>query len=323
MVLLNMADVANKKQYRYVFGPVPSRRLGRSLGVDLVPFKTCTYDCIYCQLGRTTVKTRKRISYVPDAVLIEEVRRKLSEKQKIDYITLSGSGEPTLHSHLSPLIRGIKDITDIPVAVLTNGSLLWDEDVRAGIHKADLVIPSLDAGDSACFMRVNRPVTDIDFETMIDGLRRFRRTFRGAFWLEVFLLNRITATEEHVRKMAEHVRSIGPDKVQLNTVVRPPAEKDALSVPQRRMSQFAKLFEPEAEVIADYPDAPVTDGFTGSREDIVRLLKRRPCTVEDIAAGLSIHRNEAIKQLEHLSADNILSIMENEKGVFYFVKGTN
>ncbi len=321
--LLKMADEANKKQYRYVFGPVPSRRLGRSLGVDLVPFKTCTYDCIYCQLGKTTVKTRKRIPYVPDTVLIEEIRRKLGEKQKIDYITLSGSGEPTLYSGLSPLIRGIKSITDIPVAVLTNGSLLWDEDVRTGIHKADLVVPSLDAGDSDCYTRVNRPVVGIDFKTMIDGLRRFRRTFRGAYWLEVFLLNRITATEEHVRKMAELVRLIGPDKVQLNTVVRPPAEKYALSVPQSRMSQFAELFEPEAEVIADYSSAPDAAGFDGSREDIVRLLKRRPCTVEDIAAGLSIHRNEAIKQLEHLSADGVLSIMENEKGVFYFVKGSN
>lgn len=312
----------SKTDYQYVYGPVPSRRLGRSLGIDLVPFKICTYDCIYCQLGRTTVKTMKRETFIPIKVLIREIRRKLNEKRKVDYITLSGSGEPTLYSDLAPLIEGIKDITDIPVAVLTNGSLLWNEDVRTGIDKADLVVPSLDAGDDARFTRVNRPVEGIDFDTMMEGLRQFRHSYRGAFWLEVFLLDRITAAEEHIRRIAALVRSIRPDKVQLNTVVRPPAEKSALSVPEDRMRAFAKLFDPEAEVIADYPHAADMESMAASREDIVRLLKRRPCTLEDVAAGLAIHRNEAVKHLEHLSAENLVSVIENEKGVFYVIKGS-
>jgi wyosine [tRNA(Phe)-imidazoG37] synthetase (radical SAM superfamily) len=299
---------------------VPSRRLGRSLGLDLVPYKTCTYDCLYCQLGRTTVKTLNRAAYVSVEAVIRELRCKLSEGREIDYITLSGSGEPTLYSELSPLVAGIKNITSIPVAVLTNGSLLWNEDVRKGIDRADLVIPSLDAGDGACFKRVNRPVDGIDFDAMIDGLHRFRQSCRSAFWLEVFLLDGITATEEHVMKMAAHVRSIAPDKVQLNTVVRPPGYRSALPVQHDRMLDFAEFFGGNAEVIADYPDASGAESYGTSRQDIVRLLERRPCTVEDIAAGLSIHRNEAVKCLEHLLADNAVSIVENERGVFYAVK---
>lgn len=257
---------------------------------------------------------------MPLKVLVREVRRKLEEEKKIDYITLSGSGEPTLYSDLALLIEGIKEITDIPVAVLTNGSLLWDREVRQGIDKADLVIPSLDAGDGPSFTRVNRPVESIGFDRMIYGLHQFRESYPGLMWLEVFLLDQITATEEKVRQMAAHVRSIHPDRVQLNTVIRPPAEKYALSVPKHRMLQFAKMFECKTEVIADYPSAYDTDRSAISREDIVHLLKRRPCRLEDVAAGLSIHRNEAVKHLEHLMVDGVISTMENEKGVFYVLK---
>ena len=309
-----------KNRFQYVFGPVPSRRLGRSLGIDTVPFKTCTYDCVYCQLGRTTVKTSHRDVYVPLKVVIQEIRNKLEEEQTIDYITLSGSGEPTLYSDLAVLIERIKEITDIPVAVLTNSSLLWDREVRQALNKADLVIPSLDAGDGSSFMRVNRPVESIGFDRMVYGLRQFRESYRGLLWLEVFLLDQITATEEMVRLMATHVRSINPDRVQLNTVIRPPAEKYALSVPKHSMLQFAKMFECRTEVIADYTSAFDTGRSTASREDIILLLKRRPCTLEDIAAGLYIHRNEAIKHLGHLTAEGIISTMENEKGVFYILK---
>ncbi|MGD2175646.1 MAG: radical SAM protein, partial [Candidatus Brocadiaceae bacterium] len=156
-----------------VFGPVPSRRLGRSLGIDLVPFKTCSYDCIYCQLGRTTLKTTERREWVPLDLVLEEVEEKLNSEP--DYITLSGSGEPTLFSRLGELIGHIKNITDIPVAVLTNGSLLWRKTVRDNLQEADLVIPSLDAGNESMFRYVNRPAPQLSFYEVAEGLITFRR----------------------------------------------------------------------------------------------------------------------------------------------------
>jgi wyosine [tRNA(Phe)-imidazoG37] synthetase (radical SAM superfamily) len=169
-----------EKMTTHVFGPVPSRRLGRSLGVDLVPFKTCTYDCIYCQLGRTTCKTTERKEWVPLDSVLENVKEKLPSNP--DYITLSGSGEPTLFSRVDELIDRIKAVTDVPVAVLTNGSLLWHEDVRRQLMGADLVIPSLDAGDEAMFRLVNRPCEEISFEQMLLTPAFLMNTFTGSAW---------------------------------------------------------------------------------------------------------------------------------------------
>ncbi|MCK4625431.1 MAG: radical SAM protein, partial [Phycisphaerae bacterium] len=170
----------------YIFGPVPSRRLGRSLGVDLVPFKTCSYDCIYCQLGRTTNKTIQRKEWVPLDDVVAELKTNLSSQP--DYITLSGSGEPTLYSRTGELIDRIKAVTDVPVAVLTNGSLLWNQEVCAQLMNADLIVPSLDAGDEMMFRAVNRPHEDISFEKMLKGLIEFRREYQGQYWLEVMFL---------------------------------------------------------------------------------------------------------------------------------------
>lgn len=180
---------ANHSKNQYVFGPVPSRRLGRSLGVDLVPFKTCSYDCIYCQLGRTTNKTIQQKEWFP----LDEILSQLTEKLylKPNYITLSGSGEPTLYSKCDELIRKIKKITDVPVAVLTNGSLLWMPQVRASLMDADLVIPSLDAGSAELFNYINRPHADISFKNMLCGLIEFGGNIKGHtgwkfFWLPEF-----------------------------------------------------------------------------------------------------------------------------------------
>jgi wyosine [tRNA(Phe)-imidazoG37] synthetase (radical SAM superfamily) len=180
----------------HVFGPVPSRRLGRSLGVDLVPFKTCSYDCIYCQLGHTTNKITQRARWVNWDTVLEELRKKLSSQP--DYITLSGSGEPTLHAGLDELIEAIKAITRVPVAVLTNGSLLWQTDLRRELQGADLVIPSLDAGDDMRFRYINRPHESIIFQRMIDGLVAFGEEFRGQYWMEVFLLAGYTGIDAEV-----------------------------------------------------------------------------------------------------------------------------
>jgi wyosine [tRNA(Phe)-imidazoG37] synthetase (radical SAM superfamily) len=207
--------------FKYIYGPVPSRRLGRSLGIDLVPFKTCTYDCIYCQLGRTTNKTMERRSYVPIEDIIGELKIKLATGEHPHYITIAGSGEPTLHSEIGELIVRIKAMTKIPVTVLTNGSLLFMPEVRAALMQADLVIPSLDAGDETMFRYVNRPHPEISFDRMVNGLIDFTRDFPGDVWLEVLLLFGITGMADETRKIAAYAERIGPQRVQLNTVCRP------------------------------------------------------------------------------------------------------
>ena len=169
----------NKQKLKHVFGPVPSRRLGRSLGIDLVPYKVCSFDCVYCQLGLTTNKTMERKEYIPLKEIIADLDRKLAENCEFDYITLSGSGEPTLHSRLGEVIEAIKRRTNKPLAVLTNGSLLWDSEVREAIADADVVMPSLDAGNQTLFEAVNRPCDGLSLEKIVDGLAKFTQTFKG------------------------------------------------------------------------------------------------------------------------------------------------
>ena len=288
----------------YLFGPVPSRRLGRSLGVDLVPYKTCSYDCIYCQLGRTTRKTIRRKQWVPIDEVIASLRDKLSTPP--DYVTLSGSGEPTLHCRIGEVIDRIKSMTDVPVAVLTNGSLLWQEEVRSQLLDADGVIPSLDAADDTVFRRVNRPHGDISFERMVLGLLSFRQQFRGEFWLEVFLLAGDTADDAHVASLAEIARQIAPSRIQLNTVTRPAVESFALAVSEPRMHQLARRFNPPAEVIGRFCHTRQRPETAVNREHVLDLLRRRPCTLDDLVEGLGMHPAEVVKYVEELTAEKLL-----------------
>jgi len=309
----------NDRNYKWVFGPVPSRRLGRSLGIDLVPFKTCSYDCVYCQLGRTTVKTIERREFTPLAEVLEEIDRKLAEGSRPDYITLSGSGEPTLHTGISELVPAVKKMTDIPLAVLTNGSLLWDPDVREALQEADLVVPSLDAGDAEAFQRVNRPHRDIPFETMLEGLVQFRSGFTGQLWLEVFLVGKVTGCDSQVRKIATLVERIRPDRIQLNTVIRPPAEQATSAVRKARLLRFAKMFGERAEIIADFDQVFEHEDFEGSRESVSNLLRRRPCSLEGVVQGLGVHPNEALKFLDDLLKDGTVTTLSRNGTIFYVV----
>jgi len=305
----------NSNKREYIFGPVPSRRLGRSLGIDLVPFKTCSYDCIYCQLGRTTNKTMQRKEWVPIDIVMEQLKEKLDSKP--DYITLSGSGEPTLFSQLEDLISRIKDITDIPIAVLTNGSLLWLPEVRKALKSADMVVPSLDAGSNRIFQYVNRPHQDITFSKMLQGLVEFRKAYSGQYWLEVFLLAGVTTPEMEIKRLKTCINAIQPDKVQVNTVTRPPAEAFAEPVPQKQLQTITKKLYEKAEVIADYSNVHKQQDFSALCEDVLTLLKRRPCSVEDIAAGLGFHRNEAVKYVEELSSVGRIEVKPHNQQLYY------
>jgi wyosine [tRNA(Phe)-imidazoG37] synthetase (radical SAM superfamily) len=311
----------NARPGRHIFGPVPSRRLGRSLGVDVVPFKTCTFDCIYCQLGRTTKKTMERQEWVPIEEILRELRGKLALEP--DYITIGGSGEPTLYSRIGDLIDGIHTITDIPVAILTNGSLLWDEAVRDELSKADVVMPSLDAGTEVLFRTVNRPHPAIGFDRLLEGLIAFRRQFLGLYWLEVLLLSGYTAIEAEVKKIARTAAEIKPNEVHLNTCVRPPVEEYAYPVEWQRLVELADLFSPPAEVIADSRLEPTRMISTADSFEILQLLKRRPCTAQDIAAGLGIHPAEVVKDIESLIVLGLAEAKKgNRRGVYYVASQT-
>jgi wyosine [tRNA(Phe)-imidazoG37] synthetase (radical SAM superfamily) len=290
--------------FQYVYGPVASRRLGRSLGVDLVPFKTCSYDCTYCQLGRTTNKTIERKHYVAMDNVLEELDKKLAIGPMPDYISLAGSGEPTLNLCIGNLIDMIKSRRKIPLAVLTNGSLLWMTEVQDALMNADIVLPSLDAGNEVLFQCVNRPHEDISFEKMVEGLAAFTKRFRGEVWLEVMLLGGVTGIPGEAKKIAGLVRRIRPARVQLNTVSRPPAEDFAFPISPDRMVALKGFFPNRVDIICETgKDDAHTSVFSNATEtDIIALLFRRPCTVDDVANGLGIHVTEAIKHLDGLVA---------------------
>jgi wyosine [tRNA(Phe)-imidazoG37] synthetase (radical SAM superfamily) len=298
----------------HLFGPVPSRRLGLSLGVDLLPFKTCTLDCVYCQLGPTTCLTLDRERRVSPADVLEQIRSRAEavgegREEEFDYLTLAGSGEPLLHRGLDEIIRGAKEAVDKPIALLTNGTLFFRDDVRREVLEADLIIPSLDAATTATFERVNRPHPDLSIEEVIGGLVRLREEYSGEIWLEVMLVKGINDSEAPL--IAEAAERIGADRVQLNTVVRPPAEPVQPLSPEE-MEAMLEIFS-GAEVIADWP----REGSKGTGALIVDLLARRPCTLEELAALTALHRNEILKYLEVLETAGKISRLRH-RGVLYF-----
>ncbi len=288
------------RTYKHIFGPVLSRRLGKSLGIDIIPFKTCTYDCIYCEQGRTTRCTAERKEYVPVADVLTELGQFLSDSIPPDFITVSGAGEPTLHSGLGGIIQGIKAMTAVPVAVITNGSLLWDVSVQEALIGADVVMPSLDAGNASLFRRLDRPVNEIPFEKMVRGLIDFRNIFSKEIWLEVMLVDGITSEENEVREIAEWVKQIRPDRIQINTVVRPPAETCARPIARERLETLAALFGPRAEIIANYSGTPFEAEDAPDADRIVDLLLRRPCSLPEIAGALGLRRIETAKIIQYL-----------------------
>jgi wyosine [tRNA(Phe)-imidazoG37] synthetase (radical SAM superfamily) len=303
---------------KYIFGPVPSRRLGRSLGVDLVPYKTCTFDCIYCDLGRTTFKTTFRKSYVST----EEVQRELdltlsSLEKKPDYITLSGSGEPTLNQNIGEIIHTIKYWTSIPLAVLTNGSLLSIEEIRKELIEADVVLPSLDAISDVTFQCLNRPHPSLKIDEIILGLIQFRKQYRGQIWLEVVFCRGINDDKEEIERLKEVIERIQPDRVQLNTPVRPPAEEFAYPLTTTQLEEIREKLGDKTEIISEFA-APLGEEFNSVKDtEILNLIKRRPCTTEDISKALGLRIDEVVKYLDHLRKTGAVRYRMYEHRCYY------
>lgn len=308
----------NAQPTSFTYGPVPSRRLGMSLGVDIVPPKICTLDCVYCQLGRTTRSSVVREDFVDIEAVLAEIKGKFDAGLKADFITLGGSGEPTLNSRLGDLIDRIHRFTKVPVAVLTNGTLFFRKDVRAECIKADMVAPSLDAGDAATFEAMNRPNRDITFEKLVWGLEQFRREYSGQLWLEVFLIAGVNTDAGQIDLIKGLIQRIRPDKVHLNTAVRPPAEPDVQAVPQDVLDRIARQIGGNCEVIGGAPTGLIDRHESRTEADIVSVLKRRPCSLEDLCTGLGITRNEAVKHIARLQeAGAITSEYRGEVAYFH------
>jgi len=302
---------------KYVYGPVPSRRLGFSLGVDIVPYKTCTINCIYCQIGKTTLKTLKRRSYAQKADILKEVQEVLGRKQKIDYITFSGSGEPTLNADIGGLIREVKSLTSLPVAVLTNGTLLFMEDVQKDLLNADVVIPSLDAASPQAFRRVNRPHHLLNIETIIDGLKKFRKLYKGGMWLEIMLVKDYNDSAEELSLIRDAVSKIQSDRVHLNTVVRPPTELFAKPLSREEMAAVKKNLDEDCEIVAEF-HGQSTGEADNVENAIVEMAKRRPITIVDIAYVLGISETNAGQMIRGLREKSRIEEKQHHGEKYYF-----
>jgi len=308
-------------RYQHLFGPVPSRRLGWSLGVDLTPFKTCTLDCVFCQLGRTTVKTTERREYVPTQSVKREIDDWLKTDGKADFITLAGSGEPTLHTRFAEIIDFIHARSAIPVALMTNGTTLFLPEVRAGACRADLVKVTLTAWNEKLFDFIHRPCQEVTLRRLLEGERQLRQEFHGQLWVEVFLLRGINSTADDVRSIARLVRATKPNRVQFNTSIRPPAEPLAKAVPSSRLKALASLFDPPAEVVTEFSSHTRPSTVRANERLILNLLRRRPCTAMQISGACNLHGNESAKHLGRLLRQGTVHADRPGDGAYYAATG--
>ncbi len=300
-----------------VFGPVASRRLGISLGVDLVPAKTCTYDCLYCQVGRTTNHVVEPRAMTPVREVLHELKQRLSNL-KPDTITFSGSGEPTLHPLIDEVIAFIKERTSVRSAVLTNGSLLWRHDVRARISGADIVMPTLTSAYEETFKAIHRPHPSLQLDKIIAGLNEFRKMYRGDLLLEVILLAGYNDSSRELEALRGVIQEIGPDKIQLNTVVRPPVDNRAVALDRDRLLAIKDFFGPTAEIIA-YAPRPYAEPGAGPPlvETILDMAKRRPVRARDVAGALNAPLAEVEGIIKGLLIKGELERKEFEGDAYY------
>ncbi len=311
---------------KLIFGPVPSKRLGRSLGVDLLPKKTCNLDCLYCELGPTKTYTYKPGSFE----LTEQVKRELktvlpAKELEFDALTFTASGEPTLNASIKELISLAKDLTDKPVTVLTNATLLSDRQVRKAISQADIILPSLDSVVPEHFRQINRPHPSVMLEAIIDGIASLREEFQGTIWLEVLLVKGINDTEEDLSGLLQVLPRLAPDKVQLGTVSRPPAYAQAQPVSADRLSFFSSAVGEKAEVSMAF--SPKTSGSIENQTKkmqlarrIMDMLERRPMTAQEVADIIELPIALIADELDMLANNSLIYTRQFSMKDFYFVK---
>ena len=313
---------------KHLFGPVNSRRLGLSQGIDLLPPKTCNFNCIYCEINKAPQLSCQRSEHVPTEVILAEIDELLADEARVrdlDVFTITASGEPTLHTGIGRIIRHIKEKTDKPVAILTNGSQLHLQEVQDDLMAADIVIPSLDAARQESFRRVNRPAKcSADLETIIKGIADFSRKFSGEIWLEILLVENINDTPEDVTALQKAISRIRPSRVQLNTVARPPYESFAKSLTQKRMTEIkqeiVKKYDKPVDILAGSKDNEMTESGKKREEsaeiipparveaEISEMLLCRPSTALDIAATLNMNLESAAEILKDMENRGCITV---------------
>ena len=267
---------------KYIFGPVPSRRLGLSLGIDILPKKTCNMNCIYCEIGKTDKVTNEVKSYSSWKDIFNELKNYLkNRKNQIDCITFTASGEPTLHKDLNKLIKATKQITKKPIIILTNSSLVNNKEVFSSLIEANLVLPSLDAATEKCFKKINRPHPDLKIRDIIDGLSKLKKEMKGEMWLEILFVKGINDNKKELIALKEAISKIAPDKIQLNTVTRPPAEEFARPVSENELINIKEFLGNNAEIIVDFKAKILEGSQVIIESEILDTLKRRPLSIED------------------------------------------
>ena len=319
----------------FLFGPVNSRRLGRSLGIDLFREKICNLNCVYCEVGPTTVPVNRRGRYSPTREILAEITEFCSDPHRlaaVDVLTVTAKGEPTLHLDLGVILRHIKSLTDKPVAVLTNGTTLADDEVREALQLADIVVPSLDAVRAESFSKVDRPARGLTVEAIINGLRDFSRAYRGRLWLEILLVRDINDADADIDALLPVLTTLRLDRIQLNTVVRPPADPGARPVAEARLAEIARRLQASLAVPVDLPspvagfgderDAaplPTADAEPAAlRQAIIQMVRRRPCTAADIDRVFHLGGAEKVEQLlASLVASGTLRILSHAGDRFY------
>lgn len=306
--------------YKYLFGPVPSRRLGMSLGVDLVPKKVCSLNCVYCEVGETTHLTTDRKEYVKYDKIVTELKQFMSNKPNIDYITFSGSGEPTLNSRIGEVLTFVKqNYADVKTAILTSGALLSNSELRSELLEADVILPSLDAGNQLVFKKINRPNPKLNMDTYIQGLIDLRKEYKGKIWLEVFLLKGYNDSTEELKLLKKAILKIKPDIVQLNTLDRPGTIEGLVALTKEELQKVIDPWDiPNVEIIASAALRTDIDSYSTDIEGtILATIARRPCTLGDLNQILGIHINEINKYLGTLEMNSKIKTTTLERGIFY------
>lgn len=309
--------------YKHLFGPVPSRRLGMSLGVDLVPHKVCTLNCVYCECGATTNHTIERNEYVLYDEIIAELKDFFFNNEKPDYITFSGAGEPTLNIYIGKVINFIKtNYPETPIAVLTNGSLLNDKQVRDELMQADLILPSLDAATEKAFKKIDRPNKNLSITNYIQGLIDFRKDFKGTIWLEIMILPGFNDDLENLNGLKKAIEEIKPEKVQLNTLDRPGVINNIRAATRLELQNIIDLWNiPNVEIIASSAKRKDNKSFRKDLENTIKeTISRRPCTLEDLENILGLHVNEINKYLDVLDNEGKIETYRQDRGIFYKLK---
>ncbi len=274
----------------YVYGPVPSRRLGSSLGISPIPKKACNYSCIYCQLGRTTRMTNTRKLYYPVEEILDEFDKTIKNGVEFDVVTIVGEGEPTLYLGLGELIWGIQQKTDKPVAIITNGALFYDEQLRKELYRADIVLPTMDAYNEESFETINRPHGSITFDKVREGLRTFSKEYPGQLWIEIMLMEGINDDDEFLQKYVKELKNLNYDRLYINTPVRPPAESHVKALEHEKMQHAVEVLQGTSIELL------VSQGFQSEIKDdyeaILSIIKRHPMHQYEIEGFLNTRRNE-------------------------------